>query len=190
MATSVHSILGLNPMPDTLKMRALDAVDTLTDFIGDLIAGVMVLREYVIAREKGCLEELTLITIRKMCLSHVVLTLCKFHEFWQHYKDLVPLEHREAAKDILKTLEKKKIKDLRNKWVGHIWDKDRKRPLIHSEIIERFDILVDGDLSTFLDWINNPKNNTYPTTVVSIVEEIRNSIMTTHGISLKEIIAR
>lgn len=63
-------------MPDTLRMRARDAGDTLTDFIGDLIAGVMVLREYMIAREKGCLEDLTMIAIRKICPSNLVLTLC------------------------------------------------------------------------------------------------------------------
>ena len=171
-------------------MRACDAVDTLTDFIGDLIAGVMVLREYMLAREKGCLEDLTMITIRKMCLSHVVLTLCKFDEFWQHYKDLVPLQHRVAGKNILKTMKEKKVKDIRDKWVGHIWDKAQRRPLIHSEIIERFDVLVNGDLSAFLDWINNPKNNTYPSTVLSVVEAIRDSIMETHGISLNEIVDR
>jgi hypothetical protein len=170
--------------------KAIDAADTLNDFIGDLITGVMVLREYAIEQQKGRVIPQQMIAIQKMCLSHLVLTLCKFLEFWEHYHDLVPNEHHNECKALVKNLTKKKVKEFRNKCVGHFWDTGKQRPLVHSEIVTRLEVMIGNDLSNFLNWINNPKNNTYPSTVVSIVETVRDALLVGYSIQPDEIINR
>jgi hypothetical protein len=116
--------------------------------------------------------------------------LCKFIEFWQRYKDVVPPEYRDSCKAVLRTLAQRKVSDFRNKCVGHIWDKDHHQPLIHSEINRRLDVVMSNDLSAFLNSLNNPKNNVYPSTVVSVVETLRDVLMTKHSISPDEFVNR
>jgi len=64
-------------MSDTDRKRVLDAVDILNDFIGDLITGVMVFREYSRELKAGRITMVQMVPIQKMCISHLVLTLSK-----------------------------------------------------------------------------------------------------------------
>jgi hypothetical protein len=52
------------------------------------------------------------------------------------------------------------------------------------------DTIVAGSLPEFLKWLNDPKGNTYPKNVVSIVERIRDDIVAEHDIQPDEIIDR
>jgi hypothetical protein len=61
---------------------------------------------------------------------------------------------------------------------------------MHSEIMARLGRLTDGDMSGFLDWINNPKSNQFPSTVISVVETVRDALMSEHSIAPDEIINR
>lgn len=90
----------------------------------------------------------------------------------------------------MREIKQKGVVEFRNKCIGHIWDKDQHRPLIHSEIVTRLDRLTGANLSGFMDWINDPKANTFPSTVVSIVETVRDTLMTQHGITQDEFINR
>ena len=54
----------------------------------------------------------------------------------------------------------------------------------------RFELITDGDVSTFLDWINNPRGDIYPSTVVSIVETVRDTLMKQHSITFNEFLNR
>jgi len=164
------------------RNKAIDAADTLNDFIGDLITGVMVLRKYAIEQQKGRVITQQMIAIQKMCLSYIVLTLCKFLEFWEHYHDLVPYEHHDVCKAL--------VKKFRNKCVGHLWDTKKQRILAHSEVLKRLEVVIENDLLSFLNWINDPKSNSYPSTVVSIVETVRDALLAGHAIQPDEIINR
>src|SRR5450759_3858364 len=106
-------------MATTDRARAVDAVDVLNDFVGDFITGGMVLREYAKHHHEGTLPLELMVPIQKMCLSYVVLAFAKFEEFWKHYHDLVPDEHRDGCKSILKALRVRKVTDFRNRCVGH-----------------------------------------------------------------------
>lgn len=174
----------------TDRARAIDAADVLNDFIGDFITGVMVFHDYSNQLQQGKLQMVQMVPIQKMCLSNVVLGFAKFEEFWRHYHDIVPEEHRAACKAILKEIRTRKIGDFRNHCVGHIWDNEKKRPLMLSEVMSALEVLAAPNFKAFLDWVNNPRANVYPTTVVSVIEAVRDSISAQHKIHPDEIFKR
>ncbi len=163
------------------RAHAIDAVDVLNDFIGDFITGVMVLREYSVYFNADKIPLEMMVGIQKMCLSNLVLAFAKFKEFWKHYHDIVPMEHRDACKAILKSIRERKITEFLNRCVGHIWDNDKQRPLANSEIMDALKFMVRSNFDQFLEWINNPKANTYPLTVVSVIETVRDTIVEIHS---------
>lgn len=174
----------------TDRARAIDAVDVLNDFIGDFVTGTMVLREYSQQHNENKLPLAPMIATQKMCISYLVLAFAKFEEFWEHYHDLVPLENRDACKAVLKVMRIRQITEFRNRAVGHIWDRQTKRPLKHSEIVSAIAAIATPDLTAFLDWVNNPAINAGTSTVVSMIETIRDSIASKHNISPDEIVRR
>jgi len=170
---------------------AIDAVDTLNDLIGDLVTGTMVLRVYHQQyRTGGAFNLEQMIAVQKMCLSHLVLAFVKLLEFWKRYHQLVPDKHRADLKALNDTLKRKGVRDFRNKVAGHIWDSKQGRPLRHSEIMASLEVLTDGHLDQFLRWVNNPDGNTYPQTVLSVIEALRDSLVDEHGIQVPEVIDR
>ena len=50
--------------------------------------------------------------------------------------------------------------------------------------------MTGNDFDSFLKWINDPQGNTYPATVVSIVETVRGTLMAQYSIASDEIINR
>ena len=169
---------------------AIDAVDTLNDLIGDLAAGTLVLRDYCQQYKTGAFNLNQMSAVQKMCLSHLVLAFVKLLEFWKRYHQLVPDKHRADLKALNDTLKRKGVRDFRNKVAGHIWDSKQGRPLRHSEIMASLEVLTDGHLDQFLRWVNNPDGNTYPQTVLSVIEALRDSLVDEHGIQVPEVIDR
>ena len=177
-------------MTGTPRDNAVHAVDTLNDFVGDFVGGVMLFREWESQFNAGRVPEILMVNVQKICLSHLVLGLCKFVEFYERFHKVIPSEHRDVCKGLVREIKQKGVVEFRNKCVGHIWDKHLHRPLIHSEIMTRLARLTGSNLSEFLNWINNPKANTFPSTVVSIVETVRDAMMSQHSITQDEIINR
>lgn len=177
-------------MNTTNRQLAIDAADLLNDFIGDIVTGVMVFREYDQQYRSGRLPLNLMVPIQKVCLSHLMLTLSKWLEVHKKYHTIFPLETAPVCRELNKIIRQRGIADFRNKCIGHIWDKKTQRPLVQSEIMLRLDTIVAGSLPEFLKWLNDPKGNTYPKTVVSIVERIRDDIVAEHDIQPEEIIGR
>jgi hypothetical protein len=172
------------------RAKAVDAVDVLNDLIIDLISGVMVFREYEASFKKRPPTNGLELSVNRLCLSHLILNLCKVIEFWTRYKSVVPTQLKEAFKSLVKTLEGRKVTEFRNKYIGHIWDDELNRPLVHSEVIRKIEILCEGDLNNVLNWINNPKANSFPCTVISVIETTRDALVATYQIGNDEIIKR
>ena len=177
-------------MPLDQRAKAVDAVDVLGDLIIDLVAGVMVFREYEASFKKSATQDDIYLSVKRLCVFHLILSLHKAIEFWKRYKSVVPNDLKEPFKSFVKTLEGRKITEFRNKYIDHIWDKDLSRPLVHSEVIERMEILCGGDLNSFLNWINNPKGNSFPSTVISVIQTTRDAMIAKHQIANHEIIER
>jgi len=172
------------------RERATDAADLLNDFIGDLVTGVMAFHEYYQQYQAGKIPWNMMIPIQKMCLSHLVLTLAKWLEVHAKYHDIFPSETAQVCRDLSKDIRRRGIPEFRNKCVGHIWDKDSGKPLVQSEIMDRLGRLTDGNLGNFLAWLNRPEGNTYPNTVVGIVEKIRDDLVSEYGLSPRDIVDR
>jgi hypothetical protein len=177
-------------MSNRVREKAVHAVDILNDFIGDLIGGTMLLRHWAGEVQAGRYPQSTMLNVQKICVSHLVLTLCKFVEFYQRFKSVIPPEYQDRCKALLGAIDQKGVVDFRHKYVGHIWDKDRKRPLMHSEILAHLDQMTDGDMSGFLAWVNNPGPDESPFDVVSIVETVRDALRSKHSIQPNEITDR
>jgi len=169
---------------------AIDAVDVLNDLIADLVAGTNVFKDYRQRLKSGSFRLEQMSAVQKMCFSHLALSFCKLLEFWEHYQRLVPDNHRDNLKSLNAEIRRRGAKEFRNKVAGHTWDKKLQRPLRHSEIMAQLNGLIRKHADDFLHWINNPEDNTYPKTVVSVVETIRDAIAHEHNIDPSEIIER
>ncbi len=173
-----------------IREKALDAIDLLNDLIVDFVTGTTVLTDYNKKYRTGAITIDQMSGVQKMCLSHIVLGLSKLHEFWERYHDIVPEQHRSDLKTLNKSLVQKGVTKFRNKVAGHIWDKKLMRIRRHSEIMNDLETLTDGNAHEFLAWVNNPKANSYPNTVVSIILAIRNSLVEMYTITPNEVIGR
>jgi hypothetical protein len=185
-----HPALRGLTMPEQVRKKAVHAADTLNDFIGDFIGGTMLFREWDTQFRAGRVPEMLMVNVQKICISHLVLSLCKFVEFYERFHKVIPSEHRETCKALMGEINRKGIVEFRNKSVGHIWDKEQQRPLTHSEIMTLLARITSGDMSGFLNWINNPNANEFPSTVVSVVETVCDALMLEYSISPDEIIHR
>ena len=125
-----------------------------------------------------------------MCISYIALAFAKLAEFWEHYHDLVPSECRDALKAVLKEMRRRGVKEFRNRCVGHVWDQKARRPLKHSEVLEAIEQMAEGDFPAFLKWVNDPANNDYPNTVVSVVETVRDKITAQFSVKPEEVVGR
>jgi hypothetical protein len=131
-----------------------------------------------------------MVSIQRICLSHTALALCKFTEFYDRFKTVIPTEHCDVCKALVREIADRGVVEFRNKCVGHIWDKEQNRPLVHSEIMVKLDRMTKNNFGEFLKWINDPSGNIYPRTVVSIVETVRDSLARQYSLTPNEIIAR
>ncbi len=167
---------------------AIEAVIILNYLIADFVTGTIVFIDYRERYKLEKLSEIQLSAVERMCFSHLALSLSKLLEFWKDYHHLLPEKHHGELKELNKEIRKKGIENFRNKVSGHILDKESKKPLTPSEIMNLLEGLIGEHADTCLNWINNPANNTYPNTVVIIVETIRDSIAQDYDITPNEII--
>jgi len=177
-------------MCDTDREQAVNAVDLLNDLVGDLITGTMALAQYHKKYSSGIITQGQLVGANKMCLSHLVIGLTKWAEFYKKFYHLIPSELKDDAKRIIKAIESRKVIEFRNKCVGHIWDKDTNRPLVNSEIMARLSTITGNDIHGFLRWLNNPNPAAFPNSVAGISEAIRDKIASAHGIAPTEVLNR
>ena len=74
--------------------------------------------------------------------------------------------------------------------MAHVWDRKRRRTRTQSEVIAQLNQISAGNPADFLLWLNNPNDNAYPKTVVSIVQALRNHLREQHGVNADEIFQR
>lgn len=172
------------------RERTIDAVAVLNDFIGDFITPERAFQDFAGRLKHGEFPVESFVPLQRMCISHIALAFAKLEEFWEHYHDLVPGECRDDLKAVLKEMRSRGITEFRNRCAGHIWDKKAKRPLKHSEVLDAIERMANGDFPAFLKWVNDPANNDYPRTVVSVIEMVRNKIAAQHSILPEEVVGR
>jgi len=169
------------------RTKAIESFRILNDFVGDLVAGTRSLELFESPAFTSKTSQNMQLIIRRMCLSHLIVTLSKWAELYDRYKAVIPGDTRPACSDLRKEIEARGIRDFRNKVVGHIWDSGLKRPLLRSEVDKRLAQVVRESPGAFLLWVNNPSANVFPRTVVAICETVRERIRAEHGLEDSEI---
>lgn len=120
-----------------VRPKAIEAVRILNDFVGDLVAGTRSMEVFESPGFSSKIGANTQLILRRMCLSHLVVTLSKWAELYDSYKAVIPSETRAACLKLRKEIDARGIRDFRNTVVGHIWDSELKRPLMRSEVDTR-----------------------------------------------------
>ena len=125
-----------------------------------------------------------------MCVSHLVLSLCKLGEFWEVFHHVAPAKFRPEVKKLVSKINQLDVKEYRNTVVAHVKDRKLERARTQLESMELLNRISANDPRGFLGWLNNPKDNEYPKTVVSIVAMLRDSLRETHQVTTEEVFDR
>lgn len=121
-------------------------------------------------------KEVVVAGFNRLCLFHIIITLAKFAEFYKENKDVLPRACHADLKDLVRSIDQRGILKFRNNVVGHLYEEKTKKPLTLAEVASRVELITQGDLQGFFLWVNDGKANPYPTTVISVVERVRDLI--------------
>lgn len=164
------------------RQKVIESVYILNFIMEDLSIGMQ-----SVANIKPSYSEAAQMGLQRMSLSHIFLTLSKYLEFYEHYSLYLPKSCQKECKKLYNNISNRKILGFRNSVVGHIWDKRKKKPLFKKDTNEYYSKIIDGSGVQFLLWINDPENNVYPNTVVSIILYTRDCLIKAHSITEEEV---
>ena len=168
----------------------LDAIYVLNDIFHGLVAGTMVFEQYQGRFENGSFSNEGIVSVQKMCVSHIILSLCKLCEFKENYHQVIPDEIRPELKKLYSKINKLGIKEYRNTVVAHVKDNKTGRAKTQFEAVEILNRISENSPRGFLRWINDPNVYDYPKTVVSVVVELRDNLIEIHKVSAEEALYR
>ncbi len=168
----------------TIKSQAIEANRLLNDFILDLVTGTRSIEIFELPAIKGRSTEAISVGLFRMALFHILITLSKWTEFYDRYKSIIPDELKDVCRALRKKIQHLAIRDFRHRYIGHVWDKKKGRPLLKEEIDVYFSEGF-GEMADFIHWVNKP-GAVYPETVVSICESLRDSLRSTYEITDKD----
>ena len=152
------------------------------DFLGDLLTGTQVFYTFQLPPFASLrTDPSTAAGIDRICVFHLVLTLSKWAELYDRYQAVIPPAVRPEAKDLRKAIDARGVRGLRNRYVGHVWDKKLKRPLTEPEFTLDLERVVGPGILAFMRWINDPEVTDHSGTVVGIVEHVRDALRSANG---------
>lgn len=172
------------------RERAVEAFWILNDFVGDLIGATRAFEYFDTATFKAGATNQVLRIWNKMADSFLFVALAKWIEFYDRYQVLIPAELRRECEQLRNELDKRGVREFRNKVVGHIWSKKHGRPLLPEEIEDLELKITKGDAKAFLRWINDPNNNRLGSTVVGTSEAVRDAIKEKWSFSEQDLSAK
>lgn len=165
-----------------MRARAIEATKILNDFMLDAVVGTRSVEIFNRVLANHASSEGTTIGMARMCYFHLILLLAKWVEFYEKYSSTIPDDCIQECRALTNEIRKLKIPMFRNKYIGHVWDKDTKRPLSSNEISGYMKQITKGDQAAFLRWINDAHNDQYPKTVVSIISHVRDRLRADYNI--------
>lgn len=167
------------------KTKAIEATRILNMLLLDLIVGTRSLDIFnkILTKKPWGKAEPGMI---RMCHYHFLFALDKIVEFYDCYHLIIPVDCKKEYKGIVRQINKKGIVEFRNKYVGHIRNRDTGRPLDVKELETYLTRIYGESEEIFISWINDHKN-VFPSTVVSIVEYTRDGIMEKYSVSDEDI---
>ena len=172
------------------RTTILDAVNILNDLFHGLVAGTMVFEHYRTRFANGEFSNEGIVSVQKMCISHLVLSLCKLSEFWESFHSIVPDEFRPELKKLVSKIDRLGVKEYRNTIVAHVKDRKLGRARTQLESIDILNQISENNPQRFLRWLNDPNNHDYPDTVVSVVTRLRDNLLELHQVTAEEALFR
>jgi hypothetical protein len=113
--------------------------------------------------------------------------LFKWLELYDKYLSVIPDDLKDACRALMSKLKTRDVEKFRNSFVGHIGDNETNKPISNQDAEDLMDKITNGDRKAFLLWLNNPNDNIYPKTVVSIFSEVRNRIRDDNKLKKEEV---
>lgn len=168
-----------------MKNKAIEAYTILNQLIGDFLGCTQLLKLFGPQYMGKDLSEQTQIVAHRVCMSHLIMTLAKFSEFYKNYRKIIPQEQISSAKVLVKEIETRGVIDFRNKVVGHIWDKDNSRPLTKEEIEKKLNKIRKNNHTQFILWVNSfgkTKDD-----IITFCTQLRDNIKNNYEITDREI---
>lgn len=159
------------------KERAVEAVRLLNHLLSDFTDGVCGFQ----AISGMDFQPRIATALNRMVISHLVLSLSKWTEFYKRYHAILPTDVGTVCRNLYKQIGDRGIVHFRNTVVGHIIDDDTKQTLTSKELDERLKEVI-GDQEGFLQWIYDPSNNCFPDTVAAITRHVRDKLCTKYKI--------
>ena len=101
--------------------KAVEALRFLNEYVGDLVAGTRSLEIFDTSLLANLSDSMKLV-LRRMCVSHLVVTVSKWGEVYDRHKDILPKDTLQACRDLRKELDRRGVRHFRSTVVGHIWD--------------------------------------------------------------------
>lgn len=169
------------------RERAIEAFWILNDIGGDLIGATRGFEYFETPKFKGGATDQVVRIFNRMADSFLFVTLAKWIEFYDRYHILIPPDARDICKSLRNELDRRGVREFRNKVVGHIWSKKHSRPLLPNEIEILDRKITKGDAREFLRWINDPNNNKLGGTIVGTSEFVRDAIKKKWSLSEQEL---
>lgn len=170
---------GMPSMYDP-RERAVEAARLLNYFLSDFIDGIRALETFPKFEPSRVATALN-----RMAISHLVVALSKWTEFYQRYRAILPNDVRAQCSNLHGQIMARGVMDFRNTVVGHILDKATNQPLTSREIDERLERVIGGDRDAFLRWIYDPSNNRFPCTVTAITRHVRDKLCTVYNLHIR-----
>lgn len=170
-------------MPRAIREQDVkDACWILEYLIHDLIVAHQLYDLFGDIGKRATVQPETEKAVRRMYISYLLLGLDKFHEFYSKYSWLVPKAPKHRCREIQKELTRRRIRDLRHTFIGHVLNKNTGRPISNAEIDAAFNAATENDVTAFLRWIHVSGNVTSPNTVVGALEAVHAELRKLHGI--------
>jgi hypothetical protein len=171
--------------PHTRDAKQREAFRLANDLMTDLVTGgsAYVVFQSLFERNPAAVPDHVRTAATRLCLFHAIITLSKWVELYDRYRDVIPTDVKELAKHLRKEITDRGIMAFRNKVVGHVWDDDQRRALTNAEVEERVIALAGSDVATFLRWAAEPLSATNTTSPVAIIETVRDSIRQSYGLT-------
>jgi hypothetical protein len=168
---------------NTKRARAIEAVKILNDFMADAVIGTRSFGLFDKLANGLDLSEGTKVGLARMCYFHIILLLAKWAEFYDKYRSVIPADCIDECRALSKRTKDLGILSFRNKYVGHVWNKDTQRPLSSKDTAAYLEQITGRNWGAFLRWINNSEDNQYPRTVVSVISHLRDRLRAEYHIN-------
>ena len=174
----------MQPSPIVIGKQR-DAFRLANDLTMDLTSGSTIYSTIQVIFDRGNTQvpDHVRTSVTRMCLFHVILTLAKWTEFYDRYKDVIPSGVRDIAKRLRKDILARGILDFRNKVVGHVWDEEHRRALTNAEVEERLNAFIGSGVKDFLKWAADPDATTDTNRPLIVIEAVRDAIRSTYHLT-------